>query len=344
MPDTDIVITEIMYDAVNTVNDNNHEWVEITNTGASSVALNGWTLDDSNTINSGEGTFADVTLSAGDVAIFYNDNITEAAFIALYNPAAGTVLIPVANWQPLNNSGGDSVQLTNASGDLIESISYDDDATAGQSLNYTTDGTYEGAGVPDPGVVCFTAGSLISTEQGELPIESLEVGAWVQTRDHGLRKLRWIGQRVVSRAEQVLTPGFRPVRIQKSTFGPNQPARDTLLSQQHRILLEKQKTETLFDTPVVLCAAVSLVNGQSISIQPPLAPVIYIHLLFDQHEVLFVDGLPSESFCPNVAGLDKLSTRAREEVIALFPELAYGEPIPLAYPSLNAAEAALLFA
>ncbi len=63
MADTDIVITEIMYDADNAVHDNNHEWVEIANTGTDPVSLNGWTLDDSNTANTGVGTFADVTLA-----------------------------------------------------------------------------------------------------------------------------------------------------------------------------------------------------------------------------------------------------------------------------------------
>ncbi len=342
MADTDIVITEIMYDADNAVHDNNHEWVEIANTGTDPVSLNGWTLDDSNTANTGVGTFPDVTLAPGAIAIFYNDNITEADFIAHYNPAPGTVLIPVAGWQPLNNAGGDTVQLFNAGGDLIETITYPDDAGPGQSLNYTPDGVYEGAGEPDPGVICFTSGSIIATEFGEIPIKNLRSGALVQTRDHGLRKLRWIGRRVVSCDEQAQNPAFRPVFIRQSAFKPGVPARDTLISQQHRILLEDTYTEILFGEPRALCAAVALVNGHSIVVQPPSTPVEYIHLLFDRHEVLFVDGLASESFHPSSAGLENLSTSARDEVFALFPELAYGTSIPLAYPALTRAEAQLL--
>ncbi|VAV98097.1 hypothetical protein MNBD_ALPHA07-1728 [hydrothermal vent metagenome] len=71
MADSDIVITEILYDAVNSVNDNNHEWVESFNSGPDPVVLDGWTLDDSRTNNTGVGTFPNVTLQPSEVAIFY---------------------------------------------------------------------------------------------------------------------------------------------------------------------------------------------------------------------------------------------------------------------------------
>ncbi len=343
MADTDIIVTEIMYDAPNTgINDNNYEWVEVANTGPDPVSLNGWTLDDVNTGNAGVGIIPNVTLAAGQIAIFYNANITEAEFIAQYSPVPGTVLIPVTHWQPLNNSGGDTVNLFNSGGTVIETVAYPDDAAPGESLNYTETGVYEGAGVPDPGIVCFTAGSLIATENGDIPIECARIGDLVITKDHSLQPLRWIGKRVVSPAEQIAMPAFRPVVIQKSAIANNVPSREMRVSQQHRIFIEGHKTETLFGRPAVLCAADSLDNGTTIAVQTAPKRVEYIHLLFDRHEIVYVDGLLSESFYPNPSSMSKLSAKTRHELYTLFPSLRHGTGMEIAYPALNAVEAAIL--
>lgn len=342
MPDTDIVITEIMYDPDNSLPDNNYEWVEILNTGAGPVSLNGWTLDDSNTASGGVGTFPDVTLAAGEVAIFYNDNITEAEFIAAFNPAPGTVLIPVAGWRPLNNTGGDTVNLFNDQGTSIESVAYADDASPGQSLNYTQDGVYEGAGIPDPGIYCFTKGTEIQTRIGESKIETLKVGDMIATQEHGFQPIRWIGKRTIDAAEMQIRPEFRPVLIKQSAFGPEMPAKDTRLSQQHRICLKDWRAEVLFGQASVLCAAIDLTNDRSILVDHQAVSVEYYHILFDRHEIVFGDNLPSESFHPVADGLNALGEKTRLELSALFPHLVSQPEMPAAFAQVSSHEAAIL--
>lgn len=342
MADTDIVVTEIMYDPDNSLPDNNYEWVEIVNTGTGPVSLNGWTLDDSNTADGGVGTFPDVTLAAGEVAIFYNDNITEAEFIAAFSPAPGTVLIPVAGWRPLNNTGGDTVNLFNDLGDSIESIAYVDDASPGQSLNYTAGGVYEGAGVPDPGIYCFTKDTEIQTKTGKLNIQSLNIGDLIATQTHGFQPIRWIGKRSICAAELHGRPEFKPVLIRKSAFGINIPSKDTRLSQHHRICLTDWRAEVLFGQPSVLCAAIDLVNDHTILVDHKATTVEYYHILFDHHEIVFGDNLPSESFHPVADGLSVLDEKTRQELLALFPDLASYPEIPIALTQLNSLEAAFL--
>ncbi len=343
MADTDIKITEILYDAPNSLpNDNDYEWVEISNTGPDDVSLNGWTLDDS--ISGGTtGIVPDLTLHADDVAILYNADISEADFLAAYGPVPpGTVLVPVTHWQPLNNgSGGDTVNLTSDDDVTISSIAYPDDAAPGESLRYDVNGNYIGAGTPNPGVVCFTRGTRIRTERGETPIEDLAVGDLVMTRDHGLQAIRWIGQREVGPAEMAANPDFCPVLIRKSAMGPGVPARDTRVSQAHRILLEDTLATLLFGQPKMLAAAKGLCNDRSIRVDSSATRVTYFHILFDRHEVITADGLASESFHPVAAGLDSLERAARRELLGLFPELASGD-MPAAYPLLSLAEVALL--
>ncbi len=342
MAATDITVTEILYDPSQTGSqDKLYEWVEIQNTGPDPVVLDGWTLDDERTTNAQIGQLPNITLQPGEIAILYNGNITETEFLTA-NPStvAGTVLIPINNWQQINNNG-DTVNLYDDLGNPITSVTYPDDANAGQSLNYTAAGVYEGAGAPDPGVVCFTAGSQIETEFGPRRIEDLQVGAKIRTLDHGLQTLRWIGRRVVSAAEQACHPTLCPIEIEKGALGPQSPLRRTRVSPQHRVLVASLSTDILFDQPRMLCAAVSLVGQRGIQQLSPGQAVEYVHILFDQHEVVFVDGQPSESFFPNQEGLSALSPLARAELFALFPELE-SAALPVAYPVIGPAEAALL--
>ena len=190
-------------------------------------------------------------------------------------------------------------------------------------------------------MVCFTAGSLIDTALGPRRIETVSPGDEIRTLDHGLQTLRWIGRRVVSTAEQIRHPALCPVEIEKSTLGPQSPLRRTLVSPQHRLLLSAGAIAALFDQPHMLCAAISLIGRRGVRQLPPGNSVEYIHILFDRHEVVFVDGHASESFFPNQDGLSALSPLARAELFALFPELE-SAALPLAYPVMSHAEAALL--
>ena len=311
MADSDIVITEILYDAPNNVNDNNYEWVEIYNSGPDPVVLDGWTLDDSRTGNNNVGTFPNVTLQPGEVAIFYNDNITEAEFIAQYSPEPGTVLIPVTGWQALNNSNGDTVNLANSQGTVIQSVTYTDIAGPGQSINYTTGGVLEGAGVPDPGIVCFTGGSMVQCVRGVQPIETLKPGDLIPTRDHGLQPILWIGRQSVAAMGK-----FAPVRFCKEAIGND---RDLLVSPNHRMLISDWRAEMYFAEDEVLVEAKHLVNGDTIHIKRQKT-VDYFHLLFCRHEIITVGGVPSESYFPGHA-VSQAERAVRDEVLEIFPDI-----------------------
>lgn len=47
----------------------------------------------------------------------------------------------------------------------------------------------------DAFITCFVQGSQIETSQGALDVARLSVGDLVQTMDHGLQPIRWIGGR-----------------------------------------------------------------------------------------------------------------------------------------------------
>jgi hypothetical protein len=162
-------------------------------------------------------------------------------------------------------------------------------------------------------IICFVRGTLLDTPNGPKAVEELEIGDLVDTLDHGPQEIRWIGRRMVPAVGK-----FAPVRIKKGALGNR---RDLLVSPQHRMLLTGCQMELLFGEEQVLATAKSLVDDHSILIQPG-GLVEYHHIMFDQHEIVFAEGAPSESFYSGDQAINSLSEATRDELFDLFPELA----------------------
>lgn len=178
--------------------------------------------------------------------------------------------------------------------------------------------------------VCFCAGTLIETDQGPRPIETLRVGDRVQTLDHGLQVLRWIGQRELSTEALQIAPQLRPIRIARDALGRGQPARDLCVSPQHRILIRSVIAERMNGAREVLIAAKHLVGLPGIVVLAGAAPVTYLHMLFDRHEVVFANGAAAESLFTGAQALRSLGRAAKAEIFALFPDLRRPDHLPAA--------------
>lgn len=175
----------------------------------------------------------------------------------------------------------------------------------------------QGTTIDTSGVVCFTRGTAILTPAGEVLIEDLRVGDLVSTLDNGPQRLQWIGQREVSVAEMLTQPNLRPVRIQR---GAMDNTRKLMVSRQHAMLLD----ETHFARSVHLTKAM-----KGVDVMRPDAPLTYIHLMFDAHEVVFVEGIASESFYPSPQALRMMGARVLAEVKELLPILNTDKPSTL---------------
>jgi Ca2+-binding RTX toxin-like protein len=192
-------------------------------------------------------------------------------------------------------------------------------------------------------IVCFTTGTQIMTERGEVAVEALQPGDRVLTRDNGMQPLRWIGTRQVSHRELQAMPDLQPVRIGSGALGGQLPKRSMLVSPQHRVLIEGAKAEMYFGESEVLVAAKHLVGQAEVTRALPAEGVSYVHILFDRHEIVLSDGIWTESFQPAERTLSSLDGAARTEVLELFPELDQGAgAFAAARPSLKAHEAKVL--
>ena len=184
---------------------------------------------------------------------------------------------------------------------------------------------------------CFVSGTLIRTPYGDIPVEDLDVDDLVDTFDDGAQPVRWIGQRTVP-AEGNLAP----IRIAARTFGDHGAL---LVSPQHRILIRNSLAEVLFGDSEVLIAAKDLVNDSTVCRQVG-GDVTYFHLLFDKHQIVFSQGLETESFLPGPQITNIFEAETVEEIRTLFPEMDMqtGDGYsPSARPSLKPFEAGVLF-
>ncbi|SFC68507.1 Ca2+-binding protein, RTX toxin-related [Pseudooceanicola nitratireducens] len=170
-------------------------------------------------------------------------------------------------------------------------------------------------------IPCFTPGTLIATPRGEVPVETLREGDRVITRDNGIQEIRWFGHKDLMGRELLQKEHLKPVLIQKGSLGYGLPERDMLVSPNHRVLVNNDKTALYFEEREVLVAAKHLTGLAGVN-RVDTMKTQYIHFMFDQHEVILSDGSWTESFQPGHQTLDGLGNAQRQEILELFPELA----------------------
>ncbi|MBU2992238.1 Hint domain-containing protein [Octadecabacter sp. 1_MG-2023] len=164
--------------------------------------------------------------------------------------------------------------------------------------------------VGDLGPPCFAAGTLIETERGMTAVQDIQVGDLVRTLDNGLQSVRWRGSRSTPALDK-----RAPIRFAAGAIGNE---RELLVSPQHKILLTGWRAELYFGEDEVLVAAAHLVNADTIH-RAPRRHIDYHHMMFDAHEIVLAEGIPTESFYPGEYILQ--DSDLHDEVTALFPEM-----------------------
>ncbi|WP_146591644.1 Ig-like domain-containing protein [Puniceibacterium confluentis] len=173
-------------------------------------------------------------------------------------------------------------------------------------------------------VPCFTPGTLIATPQGERLVEDLREGDRIITRDNGIQEIRWVGRKDLTGHMLSRKPHMRPILVQKGSLGNGLPEHDLLLSPNHRVLVNNDKTALYFEEREVLAAAKHLTGLEGVDEVGTLG-VSYIHFMFDSHEVVLSNGAWTESFQPGDYSLNGIGDAQRDEILELFPELEHAE-------------------
>lgn len=305
---------------------------------------------------------ADVSDSNYDSSLLIGGDSVQSVLVAQTDSASvypsGTVTVDVLDND--SYSGGGTLTITHINGVAVVAGSTVT-LNTGQTVTLNADGTISVTGDGDiedfnftytisdgdnsdtgfvnvSSVPCFTAGTLIDTPGGKVPVEEIVPGDLVLTRDDGPQPVRWAGARTVAAQGD-----FAPIHIRAGTFGSHG---DVTVSPLHRVLIRDGLAELLFGETEVLVAARDLVNDRTVTRRPG-GDVTYVHIMFDRHQVVFAEGLATESFLPGPQTTSVLEQPVVEELCRVFPELdpltgaGYG---PAVRPTLKRYEAELLMA
>ncbi|WP_347313041.1 Hint domain-containing protein [Defluviimonas sp. SAOS-178_SWC] len=168
-------------------------------------------------------------------------------------------------------------------------------------------------------IVCvsFASGTMVTLPGGaQRPIEALQPGDKILTRDHGPQEVRWIGKATL-RAKGA----FAPVVISAGTLGNDT---DLVVSPHHRVFIYQRGKKRLGGTAELLVQAKHLVDGDTVTRREG-GFVDYYSLVFDRHEIIYAEGIPAESLMVNEATVMLMPADLAEEVKARFPGLSQSQ-------------------
>ncbi len=135
--------------------------------------------------------------------------------------------------------------------------------------------------------VSFTRGTHITLSSGaQKPVEELQIGDTILTRDDGVQKLRWVGQSTVRAVGD-----FAPIRIRAGTLHNEN---DLLVSPDHRLFIYQRSDKLGAGRHEVLVRARHLINGDSVRVEDG-GFVDYFQLLFDEHQIIYAEGIAAET-------------------------------------------------
>ena len=254
----------------------------------------------------GADTISDFDISDDDNDGFFNDQLDVSDLAGGTGPdgAIRTHDVTVAD------DGSGNALLTFPSGEkvVLEGVAPAQMASHAQLMS---------AGIP-----CFTPGVMLATSRGNVPAGQIRVGDLLQTADNGYQPVIWTGKRTLSPAELRQRPNLRPYCLRPN--GLLSPERPMLLSPQHRLLVNKRTfaKDVHFGESFLSAKLLAEVDVQCSQRLLADCGVTYVHLMTERHEVIFAEGIATETFWPGPEAIRGLSEADRRELFYLFPELA----------------------
>jgi hypothetical protein len=134
---------------------------------------------------------------------------------------------------------------------------------------------------------CFAEGTRITTVEGEINVEDLEIGTQVVKSDGTLTRVMWVGKQTTSTRFGSAARNDL-IRLDQGALENGLPVRDLTLTADHALFIDG-----------LLVNAGAMVNGYSIT-QVPLAELGDSHSVYhvetENHDVILAEGLPVETY------------------------------------------------
>ena len=281
--------------------------------GSFDINLRGGTLSVGTTSGTIGLIFRGGALALGTTANSLSDEIEylQAATVDLTSLAfqQGETVQVVAN--PAGSVQSYSAIIHSAQGNTLFTFNYIQPGTAGSGVPLVNV-SRDGAGDTLVSIACYTPGTLIGIPSGEVAAGDLRIGDRVLTLSGVSKPVVWIGRRSYAGRFLARQPHLLPIRIEAGALGGGLPRRDLLVSPCHAMFLDG-----------VLVPAASLVNGRTIRQEVRADRVDYIHIELAEHDVIFAEGAPSETFLDDDS---RTAFHNASEYAALYGDLVSPQP------------------
>lgn len=137
----------------------------------------------------------------------------------------------------------------------------------------------------------LTTGTMVVTREGELPVEWLQSGDEILTRDGRFQPILWLGRVRFNRVEFRYLPEFTPVRIAPGTLGDGLPHHDVTVSPSQLVLYRSVRAELEYWSSEVLVPASSIGTRIDTELLGWHERVGYTQILLPAHHLMAVEGV-----------------------------------------------------
>ena len=176
-------------------------------------------------------------------------------------------------------------------------------------------------------MVCFAGPTRISSPTGPVQAHAIQIGDMIDT-ETGPQPVCWVGKRSLTANDIAAHPQLSPVKITAGALGCGLPTHDLWVSRQHCMMVRNPLTERMFGQSEILIAAIRLTALPGIYVDDTVTEIDYVHILFDDHKIVFAEGTPSESLLLGDHAISALSQEAIVELSLIFPDLPTAQTPP----------------
>ena len=167
----------------------------------------------------------------------------------------------------------------------------------------------------------FSRGAVLSAPHGDIAVEDLQPGDWLNTTAGKPAQVVWIGSSNFVPADA----GRRMplIRIMADSFGQNRPETFVTVGPAARLLQTPAHLRgTAGGASLLTPARVFIDTVNIIEVVPP-TPVRLFHLCLTRHAAITVGGIEMETFHPGMNATRQVSHAQRDLFLSMFPHIAH---------------------
>jgi hypothetical protein len=179
----------------------------------------------------------------------------------------------------------------------------------------------------------FTAmarGTILTGRDGQIAIEDLMPGDWLETTSGEAAQVVWIGSTAVSPSS---THPIPMARVMADSFGISRPMNSVLLGPSARILKTAPHMRHLSHGAPVMTPIRDFIDGMQVIDITPSGPVQTYNICLSRHAAIYAGGLEIETYHPGAQVSRSMSMYMRDVFLSLFPHIrSFNDFGPLAHP------------